>query len=94
MAGGELNEISDAAFALLAEVLAAATGKNLDSPEKFLAAVPEKSRRFFQQERFPAAWKNVLGNLPEKPEAAVKAFHEWFDGLKTLRFLHFSGGKN
>ncbi len=92
MAGKELKEIPDAAFALLAEVLAAATGKNLSSPEKFLAALPVKNRRFFEQERFQTAWKNVLGNLPEKPEAAVKAFHEWFDGLKTLRFLHFSGG--
>ena len=37
----------------------------------------------------------LLKNLPQRAGAREKAFHEWFDGLKTLRFLHqnadFSG---
>lgn len=90
MAGNPPAEIPDAAFERLAEIVAAATGEQLTSPEKFLSALPEKSRCFLLQERFDSAWKKILANLPAKAGAGEKAFHEWFDGLKTLRFLHFS----
>ncbi len=88
MAGGTLNEIPDAAFADLAAMLAPAKEEMLADPEKFLAALPEKCRVFLKRERFARAWEKILQNLPEKAGAREKAFHEWFDGLKTLRFLH------
>ena len=90
--GGELNEIPDGAFALLKKVLENVREENLVSPEKFLAELPIAAAGFFLAEKFPEAWKKVLNNLPARQEAAVRAFHEWFDGLKTLRFLHFFSG--
>lgn len=87
--GEELNEISDGAFAGLKKVLDSAGEKTLSSPENFLAKLPVFAAEFFLKEKFPAVWKKVLENLPDQPGVRKKAFHEWFDGLKTLRFLHF-----
>lgn len=90
--GEELNEIPDGAFVMLKKVLENVREENLVSPEKFLAELPIAAAGFFLAEKFPEAWKKVLNNLPARQEAAVRAFHEWFDGLKTLRFLHFFSG--
>ena len=85
----KLNEIPDGAFDFLAAVLKNVSGDSLAEPEKFLAGLPLKAVEFFLKEGFPAAWKRALGNIPDRPEARIAAFNEWFDGLKTLRFLHF-----
>ena len=77
---------------MLKKVLENVREENLVSPEKFLAELPIAAAGFFLVEKFPEAWKKVLNNLPARQEAAVRAFHEWFDGLKTLRFLHFFSG--
>ncbi|MBO5668703.1 MAG: hypothetical protein J6S43_06215 [Lentisphaeria bacterium] len=84
-----LNEIPDGAFVILKKLLEKVTGESLFSPEKFLASLPAPAAEFLLKENFPAVWQRVLNNLPETPGARQKAFHEWFDGLKTLRFLHF-----
>lgn len=88
----ELNEIADGAFSVLAEVLKQVSAAALVSPEKFLARLPMSAAEFFFKENFPAVWKKILLNLPDRPGCREKAFHEWFDGLKTLRFLHFLNG--
>ena len=80
--GKSLNEIPDAAFDRLAALLAAAlTAGVLDSDRP---ALPEEN--FFESEKFFKVWPGIRRNTPgnKLPEA----FHVWFDGLKTLRFLH------
>ena len=87
LGGGSLDEIPDSAFEKLAEVLADA-----NSPDGFLSdpnkTPPGDTAGFFKAEKFGAAWQSILINTPPRHEARLKAFHRWFDGLKTLRFLH------
>ena len=89
LAGKPLNEIGDEAFERLREVLKKVGDAELADAEKFLAGLPAPTAEFFRREGFVPAWNRILGNLPKRPAAPVRAFHEWFDGLKTLRFLHF-----
>lgn len=84
-----LNEIPDGAFVILKNLLDNVSDETLSSPEKFLTGISAPAAEFLLKENFPAIWKKVSGNLPDRPGARQKAFHEWFDGLKTLRFLHF-----
>ena len=85
--GGCLDEIPDFAFDRLAEVLAdaAAPGGFLSDPQK---DPPGDTTGFFAAEKFREIWPSVLENTPPGHEARLRAFHRWFDGLKTLRFLH------
>ncbi|MCD4688065.1 MAG: hypothetical protein K8R55_01885 [Desulfuromonadaceae bacterium] len=42
---------------------------------------------FLQNENFPDIWDRLaLNHL--RPKARLKAFHDWFDGLKTTRLIH------
>ncbi len=75
--GEALPEVSDHAFEVLRSVL-----ENM--PEN---APPAEAVPFFEREHFQEAWRNIQKNIPPHGERA--AFHCWFDGLKTLRFLHF-----
>ena len=86
--GEELNEIPDIAFGVLKMVLNRVTAENLEDPKKFLRQLPAAAAVFFMKENFADVWRRIQQNLPAKDDAAVTAFHEWFDGLKTLRFLH------
>ena len=87
--GEPLPEISDGAFARLKQLLdAAASPGALDRADALLRRLPAASAAFLEAERFPAAWNGVLANLPKTPGAQQEAFHCWFDGLRTLRFLH------
>ena len=74
---------------VLKKVLEKVSDPNLQTPEKFLCSIPAIAAEFLLKERFVEAWNMVLKNLPPRAGAAVQAFHGWFDGLKTLRFLHF-----
>ncbi len=42
---------------------------------------------FLEQENFPALWDR-LGHNHRQPQLHRKAFHDWFDGLKTTRLIH------
>lgn len=86
---GELPlEISDHAFACLRRVLSSASAPGaLDGPERFLSRIDPVSARFLREEGFPSVWAKVLANTPDRSESRLSAFHAWFDGLKTLRFL-------
>ena len=42
---------------------------------------------FLTAENFAAVWDRLAANHP-RPEARRKAFHDWFDGLKTTRLIH------
>ena len=88
-AGKGLNRIPAAAFAGLRELVAAAKiPENLADPERFAAAVPEEVRAFLNSCRFRENWHRILANTPRDASARQRAFHRWFDGLKTLRLLH------
>ena len=89
LSGEGLNRIAPAAFDALKVLLAAArTPECLADPEKLSAAVPEQVREFLRSARFAENWRRILANTPATPAARERAFHRWFDGLKTLRMLH------
>lgn len=89
MAGEELAEISDAAFGMLAHLLARASFPGgLENVELFLSALDPSSASFLRSEGFPEVWPKILANTPKSEKARLSAFHGWFDGLKTLRCLH------
>lgn len=94
LAGEDLNRISPSACAALGKLLAASRRPELAADaEKLMAAVPPGVREFLARERFGAAWTKILANTPRTPEARLRAFNCWFDGLRTLRLLHsLSGG--
>ena len=82
MEGKPLPEISDAAFDRLRVLLAALSEDILDCD---VPVLPESA--FLRKERFFEVWPGIRRNTP--PGKRLRAFHVWFDGLKTLRFLHF-----
>ena len=94
VSGEGLNRIAPAAFDALKSVLDAANAPGLlADPEKFLAALPEGAREFLRRARFAENWKCILANTPRLHAPRVRAFHRWFDGLKTLRLLHTLTGR-
>ena len=82
IAGKELSEVSDRAFERLKKVLEAVELEKVDTD---IPELPE--REFFESERFFKVWPGIRRNTPRRKLCA--AFHIWFDGLKTLRFLHW-----
>ncbi len=42
---------------------------------------------FLERENFATVWDRLATNHPQ-PQARRKAFHDWFDGLKTTRLIH------
>jgi len=87
---GELEEIPEAAFCLLAQVLKAASAPGALADDHPLAgAIPPEAERFLEAEHFFTLWADVRRNTPRTDAARLAAFHRWFDGLKTLRFLHY-----
>ena len=42
---------------------------------------------FLNRSNFASAWSGILRNHARSAER-LKAFHDWFDGLKTLRLIH------
>lgn len=86
MDGVPPSEISDAAFELLRNLLTQTA--ELEDSERFLDRLDPVSAAFLRNEDFDAAWPRILVNTPNRPAARLAAFHNWFDGLRTLRFLH------
>jgi len=89
-AGEAPQSSSPAAYAVLAALLATVVEPGaLDSAETLMARIPAEAREFLAAEGFPAVWGRILGNLPREESARIAAWHRWFDGLKTLRLLHW-----
>jgi hypothetical protein len=42
---------------------------------------------FLRNEKLSGIWGRLAVNHP-RPKARLKAFHDWFDGLKTTRLIH------
>lgn len=92
LAGIPPRRIPPAAFDELKRLLDAVAGPELlTDPEKLSAALPPFSRTFLAAEGFPELWRRILANTPDAAPARRRAFHCWFDGLRTLRFLHRFG---
>ena len=81
--GESLHEIPDAPFAVLKKVLDCAhSGKY-----EFFEAFPPEAKPFFESLKCQENWGRIVKNTP--PTQLTDAFDRWFDGLQTLRFLHF-----
>lgn len=88
--GGELNIISDPAFDALQRFLhIAADSEALAEPGVLRNRLEEKMRIFLEKEGFFDRFGKVAKDNRKRPGKLLKSFHEWFDGLKTLKFLHF-----
>ena len=87
--GGAPETSSPAAYGVLAALLAAAAPDALESAEALNARIPAEAREFLAAERFSEVWPRILANLPPGDAARIAAWHRWFDGLKTLRLLHW-----
>jgi hypothetical protein len=83
LSGKPLSEVSDSAFDRLQRLLATISVSALDTDTPLL---PDKA--FFEAERFFKVWPGIRRNTPATK--LCQAFHIWFDGLKTLRYLHWA----
>ena len=51
---------------------------------------PARIRRYLREKQIdPPDIEIAMESYVFQPEKLQKSFHEWFDGLKTLKFLHF-----
>ena len=90
LAGEAPESSSPEAFGALADLLsAAAEPGGLDSAEILMRKIPEPAREFLAAEKFAEVWPKILANQPRNDAARLAAWHRWFDGLKTLRLLHW-----
>ena len=90
LAGKMLNEIPDEAFEELKIFLdIIQTPGFLSDPGNMTDKLSQNTTVFLRKEGFFKTWEKIVGRLPESEEKRLRAFHEWFDGLKTLKFLHF-----
>ena len=89
--GGKMPRgVTKESFGILKTVLDAvnAPGTLVDA-EVFLAEIPEKAAEFFRANGFVNSWrKSVVNQKLDSDESRRRAFHLWFDGLQTRRFLH------
>ncbi len=89
LGGGKMEDIPDFAFKKLKMLLEAAKKHDgflfqTELPEH----IPGDDINFLQVEKFYTVWPLIVKNTPPEYNARLQAFFRWFDGLKTLRFLH------
>jgi hypothetical protein len=77
-------------FEILAEWLSTVAAHPDAQPEKLIdlaGGIAPELADFLSQAKFVTVWPGIQKNHPRMPER-LKAFHAWFDGLKTLRLIH------
>lgn len=77
-------------YRLLRHVLEAAVLLESGDADTFLTALKRKSEvlvTFFTRTDFPQVWERIAANHRQAP-ARRRAFHEWFDGFRTLKLIH------
>ncbi len=57
--------------------------------ENLLPPVSRKLALFLERESFFSVWERLYANNYANAGRLCRAFHCWFDGLKTIRFFHF-----
>ena len=94
----KIKDFSDGSFEVLSNFIALAeemSGKavNQGEPllEEFLARAEKISAllaAFLKEEKFSDVWLNLFKQNKRNAQALFRAFHCWFDGLKTIRLFH------
>lgn len=91
-AGGEGEQLfyHPACFRVLAAWLALVAARP-DADGRLLHArageISPALGEFLELNRFGEIWEKLRRNYPAR-EALIKAFHGWFDGLKTMKLIH------
>ncbi|WP_176013508.1 glycosyltransferase [Victivallis sp. Marseille-Q1083] len=86
LAGGEaLRFHHPRIFGLLKELYEALAGGDWQKAP----VMPPPVAAFLEAEQFEKTWQTILKNTAPSPAARKAAFDCWFDGLKTLRLVHF-----
>ncbi|MBQ4497648.1 MAG: hypothetical protein II973_09115 [Spirochaetaceae bacterium] len=94
----KIKDFSDEAFKVLADFIALVeelSAKSVEEAqplsEEFLARAAEISpvlADFLKAEKFGLIWQNLFSQNRRSAPALFRAFHCWFDGLKTIRLFH------
>lgn len=94
----KIKDFSDEAFKVLADFIALAEELSAKAvkeaqplSEEFLARAAEISpvlADFLKAEKFGLIWQNLFSQNRRSAKTLVRAFHCWFDGLKTIRLFH------
>jgi hypothetical protein len=76
-------------FVCLRELLTAVTTYADDGADRICAELTNhKSREFLESRRFPTVWGRFQQQYKTK-DALLAAFHRWFDGFVTLKYVHW-----
>ena len=78
-------------YRLLRQVFDAAVLLETGNAEAFMVALKRESavlEAFFTAAAFPQVWERISANH-RQAAARRRAFHEWFDGFRTLKLIHF-----
>jgi len=78
------------AFQILGQWLALIAARKEDPGLGLLAQARNRAPElaaYLEERNFSVVWERLRRNHP-RPEALLKAFHCWFDGLATLRLIH------
>lgn len=78
------------AFRVLGQWLALVADQGQSSGVVLLAMARQFSEElatYLESLNFVSTWERLRRNHP-RPEALLKAFHDWFDGLASLRLIH------
>lgn len=94
----KIKDFSDEAFEVLSKFIAlaediSASAVNEAQPlsEEFFARAAEISpvlADFLKAENFGLIWQNLFSQNRRSAPMLFRAFHCWFDGLKTIRLFH------
>ena len=94
----KIKDFSDGSFEVLSNFIALAEemsekAVNQGEPllEEFLARAEKISAllaAFLKEEKFSDVWLNLFKQNKRNEKALFRAFHCWFDGLKTIRLFH------
>lgn len=82
---------SPKSFTVLKEWLAVFNGKNILTTEEYLQAAKNINNAlsdFLQMNNFETEWTRILKNS-KQPEQIHKQKKIWFDGFRTLKFIHY-----
>jgi hypothetical protein len=90
ISGKPPRSISRCALEMLKTVLdTAKQSGSLSDAQTFVSDLPQEAAGFFTDNNFVPVWQRTLVNQKLKnDESRLRAFHLWFDGLQTRRFLH------
>ena len=94
----KIKDFSDGSFEVLSNFIALAEemsekAVNQGEPllEEFLARAEKISAllaAFLKEEKFSDVWLNLFKQNKRSAQTLFRAFHCWFDGLKTIRLFH------